>query len=214
MSWAWPRSRPSTGDLLDMDDFNDNLLAFSVETDGYLNEHNFSVDTLADLWEAGQVEDDIAHVFWHTESTDTRSLPYSTDWREVPNTQIEFDSPGGMVLVIFSAQFYQRPDLDPTVGGLQFCLELDGAAQMNSLAGSGDMGNETVAISGTASDPELDYNAGPGFRGRFGMTVKGTYKVQPGQHSVRMLVRAIHSGGDASPTVFAREGLVLHMWCL
>ena len=214
MCWAWPRSRPSVSDVLDLDDFSDNLIVFSAEVDGNLNEHNFALDTLATLWEAGQVEDDIVMSFYHTESTDTRSLPYSTDWREVPDTLVEFDSPGGKALIIYCAQFYQRPDLDPTVGGLQFCLELDGAPQMSSLAGSGDMGNETVGISGASSDPELNWNAGPGFRGRFRMTVQGVYPLLPGQHRARMLVRAIHSGGDASPTVFAREGIVLPVWSM
>lgn len=213
MAWAWPRYKPSTSYMLDWSDFNENILSFAQEADGNLGEHNFFGTALGALWEAGQVAEDVALRLHHQENTDTQAIPYTADWRPISGTEKEFDSQGGKALVIYSVNVDHGVlgvGVDDTVAGLNFCIEIDGTPRMDTLVGSGDIGNEFVGRGEATED--FPWIAGPGMRGKFRVQLFGIFDLLPGRHRIRLLARALHGYGNGEPVVDNRELIVLDMW--
>lgn len=216
MSWAWPAHKPVAGLLLDNEEWNDNVTRFVQETDGGLNEHNFVSGTVASLLALDKTEDDLALRFWHQRlSGSSQEFKYITGWTPIGSVSRTFDSDGGQVLVIWSANIHIDPYLDDKVAGAHFALELDGVVQPSSLAGSGDMGNEFVGDGDASVLAAFRWKAGPGRRGYFPMTIQGIFDIPPGRHTVRPVARFIHSSTVTSGyngTTFNGELIVLHLW--
>lgn len=225
MSWAFPPSKFSTAYVLDQEVFNDGVLAFSTETDGNLNEQNFAINTLADAMSASpsQTEDDIGmrifqaatEVNPHAATSSMFKIPQFTRWSVVDGSKIEFTSPGGKIFVIIDLQLHCPLVADESCG-TNYCIELDGAPQMNSLLGTGDISNEFIdtGLSVGAFDAEFNYGTSPAMRAtQKKLQVKGSYTIAPGVHTVRLLVRNLVAVAAApSQFISQHETIILHLW--
>ena len=227
MAWALPKEKLTSGYILDADDFNANIASFVQEYDGNLNEQNFNATCLEQAMRAGKAADDIAVRLYSRKTPISPQgatgpmfeIPQTPSWVEVGGTVKNFTSPGGMALVIISFQL-TTPGAVVIQSGLNFCVELDGAAQMNSLLGTGDQGNEFMATGEgyTVGGGDITFDAGtsPSVRARqMRHQVKGTYRLSPGEHTVRLLARNLFVQQDAAQSQFVsqRETIILHGWC-
>lgn len=220
MSWGYPREKFSTSYIMDCDDFNANIAAWSHETDGNLNEHNFAAGTaLASSMD--KATDGIAVKLLHSKNevdptasggTLGYEVPHSINWTPIEDCDIEFSSVGESLLVVYSFQLNNPGGTNQS--GLLFCIELDGAPMMNSLIGTGDESNDYTNPA-DVPDQEYNFDTGPAMRASsVPLMVKGTYKLPPGRHRTRLLARNLHLIDDTPlQYISQREVLVMKAWC-
>lgn len=220
MSWAFPREKFASSYVLDCDDFNANVAAWAAETDGNLNEHNFVAGTtLADSMD--QASDGIAMKILHgkvevspTDSGGTLgfAVPHTQNWTPIEDCDVEFSTVGESVMVIYSFQLNNPGGTHAS--GLIFCIEVDGAAQMNSLLGTGDETNDYTNPADSA-DQEYNFDTSPSCRSSaHGYMVKGTYRLAPGRHTARLLARNLYLVNDqVSQQISQREIIIIKGWC-
>lgn len=231
ISWAYPPYKPSTSLVLDVERFNENMAAFAQETDGNLNEHNFEQDFLDDRIDAavasglsGFVADDVALKLYHSAYTSSplghtlggKVLRYSTEWSLVEGAITTFSVPAGKLFIVVSFQYHvDTSAFTVRCPGAVFCIELDGAAQMNSLIGTGDQSNE-YTLNEDVQTPSLNYDGSPSFRSKYEpLQVKGTYAVSAGQHTVKLVHRNLSTfpnSADIFQWISQVEVMVIWMW--
>lgn len=220
MAWAFPREKFSSGYVLDCDDFNANVSAWAQETDGNLNEHNFIAGTTLTN-SMDQASDGIAMKVLHrkNEVSPTGSggtlgydVPHSVNWAPIEDTDVEFNTVGESLFIIYSFQL-NNPG-GSFASGLVFCIEVDGAPQMNSLLGTGDESNDFVNANDDAGQ-EYNFDSGASARSSAsGFMVKCSCRVSPGHHTVRLLARNLHMiNGTVSQTISQRETIIMKLWC-
>lgn len=229
--WAFIHHTPTTSYLLDCEEWNDNLAAFSAEYDGNLNEQNWSADVLEDAVAANQTAMSLAIQAYNNKTArdphdaETTGLLFLQDetWKPVENTRLSWVSRGGKVLVICSFQLH----VDVTQvfqTGLNFALELDGQVMNGSLLGSGDMSNDFIDGGGGLELDDLDfddipefslnYGTSPSFRGeQTPHQVSGVFDVDPGEHTVQLVARNLKTAIYSVQYFTNRETLVLDGWC-
>lgn len=224
MAWAYPVEKFVSSYVLDMEDFNTNLAVFADEADGNLNEHNWSINALAYLMTVSKtVANDIAMRFYDTQTAlapmgalgTLTQLQHNTRWVPIDGMSKTFASPGGVIMVIASFQL-RCTGFPAGQSGLNFILEVDGVPQANSLLGTGDQSNEYIDSSvGTSGGTiALTFGTSPSFKAEHEpKMIKGHYRLEPGEHTVRVLARNLFTiTAPIAQFVSQRELIILHMW--
>lgn len=233
MAWAYPRHRFVQYGIIDVDDFNDNLVLFATEY-AYLNESNWAADTLDNHQAVGQTADDVAMSIYQTATIQDPfsggggvDIPQTLSWYEVPNTSKTFRSRGGQVEVVCSFQLSNEPtNTSSKQTGLMFCIGLNGTPRMDSLLGSGDLGNDQkerpqfkydATTGGFDAVAATYYGTGPAVKVTQGAyAVQLLARVEPGEHTVALYARnlAMDSGATSgiSQSISQRETYVKEMW--
>jgi len=225
MSWAYPPYKPTTSQVLDLDRFNENLASYAYEVDGNLNEHNFASTNFVDtLISSDKAQPDIGMRIYRSETADDPrdapasgiNLPASVGWAPALNTAVEFNCPAGQLYINISFQFSSDELILDQGMGIQFAIELDGSAQLNSILGATDLGNETVTL--TSIDPPYGTknNSNPSFRATYyPFLCKGVYRVMAGYHKVRLVYRNVPVLPNGIPEIqwiSNRETICLWTW--
>jgi len=221
MSFAFPPSKFATGQILDTQEWNEQLSAFASEIDGNLNEHNFSYTTGPACYTGGLCAESVGvRAFRQAVAvdpltatlTDLEAIPQTSSWREIAGSTKPFGVPGGLALVIISFQV-RNNTVTSKSSGLNFCIVLDGAPQKDTLIGSGDTGNDYLD-SNAAGVSEIDLASGPSRKGRdVPLVATGLFRVTPGRHSVSLAARNLYTRADTIAQYISNiETIVLHMW--
>lgn len=195
MSWEFPSSLFRTGTVLDWLDVNGQLALYASQIDGGLNEHNFEAAVGADLYTAQKLSENVAiRAFQTATARDPATpsglllVPPTEQWTNCGG-EIDFGSPGGKAVVMISFQTYGNAFSTPEGPGLQFAIELDGAPQMSTLLGSGDMSNDRMNTDESTSS-QIPLNSGVSFRALYeAHAIQGLFTVDAGKHTVRLLAR-------------------------
>jgi hypothetical protein len=224
MSWAFPVNLFVDGQVLAVDEINENLSIVANELDGHLNEHNWSVSALANLMVVNKTvaNDIVARLISLKIPRDPfgafvtmYQVPHATGWSPIIDTEITFLSQGGLVLLICSFQMH-CPSTPAAQSGLNFALEVDGSVRASSLLGTGDQSNDYVdtAVTAATGAIALSFGTSPSFRAdQEPKMVKALVRVAPGEHSARLVARDLFTI-DTPPAQFISQAeiVALHLW--
>lgn len=211
MSWAYPKHLYSSNLILDAQEWNENLAAFSAELSGRLNEHNWSTDTLANAQSEGLVEDGIIARISHNSSNlspfltpnSTFIIPVSTTWQEVQGTKRTYSVRGGKALLLQRIQLrgpdYTLHENEPystrLQTGVQLAPTLNGAPRLEALVGGGDLSNDQTRIS---TSPYVSpfgwsyFGSGPAIRAKHtGVVLSCLLDLPPGKHTIALACRSL-----------------------
>jgi hypothetical protein len=229
MAWVFPTSIFKTGTVLDWLEWNEMLGAHVDQIDGGLKEHNLVIDIGDDLLSEGKVSRNVGIRLFskkavYDSSAETPTLggaevvPLTLGWHPVANSQIDFGSPAGKILVIIAFQPVMSgitPQLSP---GMHFCIEVDGVPQLSSICGSADMSNERFLTDPGQLDlsSSADHNSGASHRHTLGAyRVEGVFTVDSGPHTVRLLCRNPYLFPDAPDQrqfIGSVETIIAFLW--
>ena len=223
MSWAFPTTLFRSNTVYDYLDVNEQLLEFSSQIDGWLNEHNFVVTIGSDLYADTKLATNVAVRAFRTATARNGigggsavwSVPHSESWSTVSASTMTFGTPGGKCFITYSFQvnFTSQPAQSP---GLQFCIDLDGSAQMSTLLGSGDMGNERFNDDNVTASTLPVSNSSPSIRHEYSAhCVEGLFTVDAGEHTAKLMVRnpyTLRDGARAGQGIGSLEGYILMLW--
>lgn len=225
MSWAYPQNRPSTGLILDNQEFNENLSRYADEVNGNLNEHNFAVNCVPNMIDNGVTEPDIVSRLYstknavnpHAATTSMVEIPRSLSWQGVDGAAKTIVSRGGLFLVFISFQLH-CPTAASAASGLNFCIGLDGSPRMDTLLGTGDQSNDFLdtAFGATVGGGEVtwDFGTSPSFKAnQERKLVTGLFRVSPGSHIINLMARNLFTtSGTQNQYISSREVIVLELW--
>lgn len=225
MSWGYAAHRFAYAWTLDTEEFNDNLVLFSNEMNGNLNEQNFAETCVVDMMTNANTQPDImARVFAEKTKTNPNGptgnmerIPPGTRWNPISRGELLFVSRGGLAWVIFSFQMH-CPSIPAKASGMNFALEVDGVVRMDTLLGTGDQSNDFIDLAFGASvgggEVEYDYGTSPSFRAEHEpKLVKGLFRLEPGGHRIRLVARNLSSGPNNTPQYISQvEAIALDMW--
>lgn len=223
--WTLPRKRHSAGYVLDLVEFNANMTQFANEVDGGLNEHNFATGAIDRFFgAAGTLYDEDIGISIHFLKPNVLdphlavanliTLPHSTSWNPVAGVLKTFVSHGGTALVLIPFQI-TCPAPAAMQSGLNFAIGFDGAVQMQSLLGSGDLSNdfkdpgEGVTVAG--SQVSFDYGTSPSVRAvQMKLMVSGLIRIPPGRHTIQLYSRNLFTvSGTPSQYLSQHEIIVI-----
>lgn len=223
MGWIVGSKRLANTYFLDVDEIND---VFRPWTDALsdLNEHNWSESAFEQIVENDLAEPGFA-IVTHSVITEREwdpvpgsgvSVRQSTAWTVVPDSEIEFQSAGGSLLIIYSFAFISGT-LGQDQSGLNFAIEVDGVPLFDSLLGTGDLSNDFVdkgvSVTGGAGGWTATYGSSPSFKSRaLPLRCQTVFKCQPGKHTVKLLARNLYTDAEAYQWIANCEGIVLDMW--
>lgn len=225
MSWVWPRYTLTSGFVVDVDEFNENMSLYASEMNGGLNEQNFQQGIMADIIAAGACETDImartyakqTKVDPHAAVSSMEAVPHGTRWVGISASEKSIVSRGGPALVIISFQIH-CPTIPSGMSGLNFAVEVDGAISANTLLGTGDQSNDYLdtAYGATVGGGEVqyDYGTSPSFLGaQEPKQVVGTVYLTPGPHTIRLAARNLFTVQAAQAQYISQcETIVLELW--
>jgi hypothetical protein len=203
MAWFIPPEPILEGDVLDVDDLNDNIQAFHSELEGELNEHNFDNDCLEDML-AKMATDFCLQLNQVTVSRDPHAsgvtLPHSTTWFPIPGAEITFDTRGGDHYVVASWGIGATNGTDTRPTGKMYAIEVDGNVYPESLLGSGDLSCDFVRKGVEPGSSPYDFDSAPAWRGDRAFKIEMWLYLGAGQHTAKIVSRSIELSADDSST--------------
>lgn len=242
MSWAHPKHLYTTGLVLDSQEWNENLAAFSAELSGRLNEHNWSIDALVGAQEDGLVEDGIIARISHDDSNgdpflapaENNVIPASTAWQEVKGTSNTYSVRGGKALLLQRIQLRgpdytfssNQPHSTRLQTGVQLAPMLNGVPRLEALVGGGDLSNDRTQVdlgglAYVASHGWPFFGSAPAIRAKHtGVVLSCLLELPPGKHTIALACRSLgpaptsSSGtiGGFQQYVMSYSGLLIDMW--
>lgn len=227
MPHVFPKRPVSSTAVMNIEDFNENMMAVAQEA-GRLNEHNMKdgCHSASPLYvQAGAAimldsEFDAVNPEGDYETfppdppvgTDMISLEENNFWTPILEKQIvTHNSP---LWIIFSLQYCCHPDDYPDTGGAQFAVAIDGTILAESITGSLDMDNLYAAdlahaYSSPVGGPLLPNKA-------YGCPISGdlVVPIPAGAHTISLLGKQLVSRDAVNPSsanVYSRELIVIEL---
>jgi hypothetical protein len=213
MSWAHPKHRYEASLILDSQEWNENLAAFSAELSGRLNENNWSVNALAGAQSEGLVEDGIVVRISHEDASggpfDTPNerdlIPSATSWQEIRGTRKEYLVRGGKALVLQRVQVRgpdysfssNQPHSTRLQTGIQLVPLLNGSPRLEAMVGGGDLSNDRTQIDlgglpFVAPEGWPFFGSAPAIRAKHtGVVLSCLLDLPPGKHVISLAARSL-----------------------
>lgn len=209
MSWPFPKSKFNADSILDVQEWNEQVVAFSQEIDGGLNEQNLVDDFGQQCHENGLINPDVGAAVRHIsvdmdQSNGAAGLvlrPYTSWTRAGGSTEeLSFTSKGGKILIIISFQLsWLLADANPAedyVSGFNFAIEVNGNVLRSSILGTGDAGNEYLVGDPNAS---IRLDSSPSFKdGWYALVCTDLLTVPPGEYIIHLVYRSLYATSGAS----------------
>jgi len=228
MSWKFGPFTVSTRDVVSVDTINESFLSIIEEVTGELNEHNFAEDAFDGTTSGGQARADLAEdigIRLHhtkqeadpnavpaaTAATPT-NIPVSTRWTELESSfNKTVVTKGGSLWIIASFQLggSNGAGLASEYGAL-FSIEFDGVILGDSLLGSGDIDNDSMAATSLAT---ATFVFGPTpaifFTNAGAVVIEAVVKVGPGTYLIRPVFRNPKIGDLQEQHISNRELIIV-----
>lgn len=210
MAWKYPPYRWYTGEVMHIEDLNEDLERIVEEASGYLNEHNWALnafdrDDIADGTQhtvayAYKEDPDSYRFMWYAARPDpTFPVPDTRLWYAVESIRISITTEDVLLWIMCSFQrcavyVYQSiidtHNLYNFAQGFEFVLRVDGAMIWESLQGSGEPENEAVRVTRIGNTDNAQQSHGFG-RQTEPMMCEAIVPVAPGVHQIELCVRSL-----------------------
>lgn len=222
MSWVFPKSLFRTGTVYDWLEFDEQLVVYSSEVNGFLNEHNFDESIGSDLRTNDSLLESVAvrlvntsdHVDVYTEAS-LDPIPNTEQWHPVTGTTMTLRSRGGAMYATYSFQVVFYDMVAGEGPGLQFAIELDGSVQYNTLLGSGDLSNDYFEDDDIDSSELSAASGGGSVKARLSPhCVEGFFPIDAGPHTVKLVARnpySLRSGTRQEQYIGCFEGIIMEI---
>ena len=227
MSYKFPRWRMASGEVVELDDLNQDLEDIVGEAAGRLNEHNFAAGAFTDGDPSGDVQymdhDTGIRLYqgWTHDGTAidqigvnaatafSVALPLDSDWVTLQATSSDVLSPGAMLLMIGSLQSCSSAVAapgDPT--GSLFALRIDGQLIVETVTGSMEQAQDVDRswLTAETSVPAISIYKQP-------IVVQCIVPVPPGRHVVELVGCSFpnYAAAAYTPVVESRELIVVEL---
>lgn len=216
MSWRYVKYDIEAGEVVAIEDVNENFEAIVSEVEGRLNEHNFAADSFdLDDFTPGvaiTLRKNVQASDCNDASTDNDDFDFapSGQWTAISDLSHSFAAVGGLVWVIASFQLVTlRAGGDhPSYAGVRFGLRVNGIVDPDSISGADDTGVESTITSGADG-------FGPGIvHVLYPCVAEALVPVPPGACVVELVVATVAENADffaASHRVHHRELTVIEL---
>ena len=214
MSIRHPKRRSRDGEVVDLDDLNENFKEFHEEVEAKLNHHNFANEAFSRAPAANQgLAQDVAMRCFSRRATTQDDMTHpiaATDGIQVPSTgawevigTCTFISRGGMLWVTCSGQANWG---DP---GAQVALSINGAVVDESATSTIDHEVE-VPLDPSQSTPDVKRGihtpGGGSYRMRQPFVITALQPIPPGRASVALLAMSMQPWNDVATQDSADPG--------